>query len=127
LSFDSHRHNPFGRIAHEVVGSFFPADPPQFYQVPFGCHAIDPIKESLIDAGFTDISIHVIALEKEISDAASFARGLVYGNPLVDEIRVLAGAHPDQIVSALTEALRREFAASGRMPLQAILFDTRRS
>jgi len=27
---DSHRYNPFGRIAHEVAGSFFPADPPQF-------------------------------------------------------------------------------------------------
>jgi ubiquinone/menaquinone biosynthesis C-methylase UbiE len=27
--WDSHRHNPFGRIAHEVTGSFFPADPPR--------------------------------------------------------------------------------------------------
>jgi hypothetical protein len=65
--WDSHRHNRFGRIAHEVVGSFFAADPPQFYQVPFGCHSIDPIKESRIDAGFNDIRVHVIALEKEIS------------------------------------------------------------
>ena len=94
--------------------------------MPFGCHSIDPIKESLIDAGFNDIRVHVIALEKEISNAAAFARGLVYGNPLVDEIRIRGGAHPDQIVSALTEALGREFAASGRMQLQAILFDTSR-
>src|SRR5437899_832750 len=120
--WDSHRHNPFGRIAHDVAGGFFPAEPPQFYQVPFGFHAIDPIKESLIDAGFSDIRVHVVALEKEILDAASFARGLVYGNPLIDEIRIRGGTHPDQIVSALTEALCREFAASGRMPLQAILF-----
>jgi hypothetical protein len=62
-------HNRFGRLAHEVVGNFFAADPPQFYQVPFGCHSIDPIKESLIDAGFNDIRVHVIALEKEISGA----------------------------------------------------------
>ena len=68
---------PVGRIAHEVAVSFFPADPPRFYQVPFGFHAIDPIKESLIDAGFTDIRIHVVALEKEVQDVASFARGLV--------------------------------------------------
>jgi ubiquinone/menaquinone biosynthesis C-methylase UbiE len=33
--WDSHRHNPFGRIAHEVTESFFPADPPQFQSVPF--------------------------------------------------------------------------------------------
>src|SRR5262249_59492188 len=81
--WDSHRHNPFGRIAHETVASFFPADPPQFYMVPFSYYQIDPIKESLIDAGFTDISVAVIRLEKEIPDAARFARGLVHGNPLL--------------------------------------------
>jgi ubiquinone/menaquinone biosynthesis C-methylase UbiE len=26
--WDSHRHNPFGRITHETAASFFPADPP---------------------------------------------------------------------------------------------------
>jgi ubiquinone/menaquinone biosynthesis C-methylase UbiE len=125
--WDSHRHNPFGRIAQEVAGRFFPADPPRFYQVPFGFYAIDPIKESLIDAGFTDIRIHVVSLEKQVLDAASFARGLVYGNSLSEEIRIRGGAHPDQIVSALTEALRHAFAASGRMPLQALLFDVARA
>jgi SAM-dependent methyltransferase len=121
--WDSHRHNPFGRIAHEVAVSFFRADPPQFYQAPFGFHAIDPIKESLIDAGFTDIRVNVVALKKEILDFASFARGLIYGNPIIDEIRIRGGTHPDEIVNALTEAMHCEFAASGRMPLQAILFD----
>ena len=33
--WDSHRYNPFGRIAYETVASFFPSDPPQFYQVRF--------------------------------------------------------------------------------------------
>ena len=124
--WDSHRHNPFGRVTHGVAGNFFPADPPQFYEVPFACHSIDRIKESLVDAGFTDIKVDVVAFEKEIPDVASFARGLIYGNPLIDEIRLRGGTDPDQIVSALTAALGREFA-SGRMPLQAILFNTRRS
>jgi ubiquinone/menaquinone biosynthesis C-methylase UbiE len=121
--WDAHRYNSFGRIANDVAGSFFPADTPRFYQVPFSYHAIDPIKESLIAAGFTDIRVYVVALEKEMLDAETFARGLVYGNPLIDEIRVRGGTHPDRIVSALTETLRREFNATGRMPLQAILFD----
>ena len=73
--WDSHRHNPFGRIAHETAASFFPADPPQFYMVPVSYYQIDPIKESLIDVGFTDISVAVIRLEKEIPAAARFARG----------------------------------------------------
>ena len=45
--WDSHRYNPFGRIAHGVVQRLFPIDPPQFYKVPFSCHQIDPIKEAL--------------------------------------------------------------------------------
>src|SRR6516225_3252703 len=43
--WDTHLHNPFARIAHEVTGSFFPADPPQFMTVPFS-YRFDPIKES---------------------------------------------------------------------------------
>jgi ubiquinone/menaquinone biosynthesis C-methylase UbiE len=121
--WDSHRYNPFGRIVHETAASFFPADPPQFYKVPFSYHQIDPIKESLIDAGFTDINVAVVRLEKEIPDAARFARGLVHGNPLIDQIRARDGVDPDRIVNALAQALREEFGADpGRMPLQAIVF-----
>jgi SAM-dependent methyltransferase len=127
--WDSHRYNPFGRIAHEVAGSFFPADPPQFYNVPFSCHQIDPIKHSVIAAGFSDISAAVVRLEKEISDAAIFALGLVYGNPLIDQVRARGGVEPERIVDAMVQALRREFGADpGRMPLQAIVFSaTKRS
>ncbi len=68
--WDSHRHNPFGKIAHEVVGSFFSADPPQFQSVPFS-YRFDPIKESMVDAGFTDINAAVVRLEKEVPDHES--------------------------------------------------------
>jgi SAM-dependent methyltransferase len=125
--WDSHRHNPFGRIAHDVAGGFFPADPPQFYSVPFSYHQIDPIKESLIGAGFTDINVAVVRLEKEIPDLGLFARGLVYGNPLIDQIRARGGVDPDRIVDTLTQALRQEFGGDqGRMPLQAIVFSASR-
>ncbi len=125
--WDSHRHNPFGRIAHEIAGRFFPADPPQFYNVPFSCHQIDPVKETLIAAGFGDIDIAVIRLEKEILDAAVFAQGLVYGNPLIDQIRARGSVEPELVVDAVLQALRREFGADpGHMPLQAILFSATR-
>jgi SAM-dependent methyltransferase len=125
--WDAHRYNPFGRIAHEVASSFFPADPPQFYNVPFSYHRIDPIKESLIGAGFTDINVAVVRLEKEIPDLAIFARGLVYGNPLIDQIRARGGVDPDRIVDAVMLALRQEFGSDpGRMPLQAIVFSATR-
>jgi ubiquinone/menaquinone biosynthesis C-methylase UbiE len=125
--WDEPRHNPFGRIAHDAIGSFFPADPPQFYKVPFSYHQIDPVKEALIGAGFTDITMAVIRLVKEIPDTMLFAQGLVYGNPAIDQIRARGGVDPDRIVDAVAKALRQEFGADpGRMPLQAIVFSARK-
>jgi ubiquinone/menaquinone biosynthesis C-methylase UbiE len=126
--WDSHRYNPFGRIAHEAAGRFFPNDPPQFYNVPFSCHQIDPIKELLIAAGFDDLSVAVVRLEKAIPETARFARALVYGNPLVDQIRA-RGGDPERVVDAVLQAVRVEFGADpGRMPLQAIVLSaTKRS
>jgi hypothetical protein len=109
--WDSHRYNPFGRLAHETAASFFPADPPSFYSVPFSCHRIDPIKEALIAAGFRDITVAVVGREKEIPSAATFARGMVHGNPLVDQIRARGSVAPDRVVDALTQALHGEFGA----------------
>jgi SAM-dependent methyltransferase len=121
--WDSHRYNDFGRIVHEVVSSFFPGDPPQFYKVPFSYYQIDPIKQSLIDAGFTDITIAVLRLEKDIPDAALFAQGIIYGNPLIDQIRARGGVDPDRVMDAVVQALQAEFGTDpGRMALQALIF-----
>jgi SAM-dependent methyltransferase len=125
--WDSHRYNPFARIAQDVVGRFFPVDPPQFYRVPFSCHQIDPIKESLISAGFDDINAAVLSRQKTIPDASVFARAMVFGNPLIDQMRARGGVDPEQIVDALLQALHREFGADpGKMPLQAIMFSARK-
>ena len=121
--WDSHLHNPFGRIAHQIAERFFPADPPQFYRVPFSCHQIDPIKELLIEADFGDISVAVIRQERPLPDIEAFARAAVLGNPLIDQIHARGGVDPEQIIAALAQEFRREFGADpGRMPLQAIVF-----
>ncbi|MDL2405002.1 class I SAM-dependent methyltransferase [Rhizobium calliandrae] len=125
--WDRMDYNPYSLIAHEVVGRLFPADPPQFYTVPFSCAPIDPIKESLIDAGFSDITISVLRLEKEIYDTAAFARGLVYGNPAAEQIRSRQGAQPQQVFEAILQEIRRAFGDKpARMPLQAIIFSARK-
>jgi ubiquinone/menaquinone biosynthesis C-methylase UbiE len=125
--WDSHRSNPWARIAHEVCGRFFPADPPQFYNVPFSYYQADAIKGSLAEAGFTDIEAAVAPLEKDIVDIAAFARGTVYGNPLIDQIRVRGGVEPERIVNAILQEFRSQFGAEpGRMPLQAIMFSARK-
>ena len=125
--WDAHRHNPFGRIAHAVIGSFFPADPPQFYAVPFSYHDIDPIKESLIAAGFTDILASVIRRNQQVSDFTAFSRGVVFGNPVVDQILQRGSTSPEVVRAAVADALRKEFGAEPTlMPLQAIVFEAQK-
>ena len=90
--------------------------------VPFSCHRIDPIKEAVLAAGFADFNASVVSLEKVVAEWAAFARGLVYGNPLIDQIRA-PGGEPERVVEAVLQKLRLEFGADpGRMPLQAIMF-----
>jgi len=119
-------YNRHARIADEVAAQFFPTDPPQFYRVGTGYNKIDPIKDSLNDAGFIDLRIAVLTREKQVSDIGAFARALVYGNPLIEMIRTRGGVDPDQVVNALEEALARELGNPARLPLQAILFEATR-
>ena len=125
--WDSFAYNPFAQIAQETIARFFPADPPGFYKLPFSYHRVDPIKESLIAAGFTGIAVHVLPLEKEIPQAEVFARGIVYGNPTINEIRSRGAAKPDEVMAAVTENLQKAFGPDpGRMPLQAIVISARK-
>jgi SAM-dependent methyltransferase len=124
--WDSHLYNPFGRIAHDVVSRLFSDNPPQFYKVPFSCAAIDPVKTLALDAGFTDLEISVVPLEKAVPDSASFARGMIFGNPVIEQIRE-RGGDPEAVVAMVLAELHGNFGADpGRMPLQAILYSARK-
>jgi ubiquinone/menaquinone biosynthesis C-methylase UbiE len=125
--WDSWEFNPVGKLAHETIASFFMQDPPTFYKVPFGYHQIDPIKSSLLAAGFHEISAHVITIEKRIPDPELLAKGLVLGNPAFEDVRDRSTADPSDVVAAVTKALHRTFGGDhGKMPLQAIVFSARK-
>jgi len=104
-----------------------PLNPPQFYNVPFSYHQIDPIKESLIDAGFGDLQIAVVRLEKKIPDVESFRARLGLWQSANRPNPRARGVDPDRVVGGVSEALHREFGADARMPLQAIVFSATRS
>lgn len=121
--WDSRRYNPFASLSFEVMKQFFPANPPQFLELPVSCFEIDPIKETLIRSGFERIVISVQRREYDIPDVSAFARGLVF-SPLIEEIRERGGVDPERIVEALAEALTREYGSNPtRYPMQAILFE----
>lgn len=121
--WDSHAHNAFGRVAYETVASFFPADPPQFHRVPFGYHSMDEIKESLLAAGFSDIRASVLRFEKTVGDPGLFARGLIAGTPLSDQLAQRHG-DPERVIASLTDAFVRELGLPARpLQMQAIVFE----
>jgi SAM-dependent methyltransferase len=121
--WDSHAHNPFARITYETAARSFPDDPPQFHRVPFGYFQIDVIKEALLEAGFTDIRASVVRFERDVTDPALFARGLIFGTPLIDQVRA-RGGDPERLTSALADAFIDEIALNERpIRMQAIVFE----
>jgi hypothetical protein len=67
-----------------------------------------------------------IALEKQVTDYAGFARGMVFGNPLIDEIRQRGGVEPEDVVAAIIAELRTRWGPEpAAMPLLATAFTGR--
>jgi len=121
--WDSPQQNPCVQIAVEVIARYFEDDAPVFLQMPFGCSAIDPIKEMIQDAGFRGLGIHVVQATIERPDAHHVARGLVEGNPGVHEIRERATADVETVVAAVAEALHGAYGPEPlRIPLQEIVY-----
>jgi SAM-dependent methyltransferase len=118
--------NPFSLIAHEVTARFFPDDPPGFYRVPFSYADPDAVTGDLRAAGWADVEHDTIALDKIVADFSGFAQGMVFGNPLIDEIRQRGGVEPDDVVAAIIAELQTRWGPEpATMPLQATVFTGR--
>ena len=121
--FSEMQKNPYSQIAYGVPAQFFPEDPPGFYKVPFHYGDPDIVREDLKAAGWQDVKHETIRLKKKIADPQTFARGLVYGNPLIDEIRTRGSVDPETVAAAILDELRATFGPSDMtMPLEATIF-----
>lgn len=124
--WDSLDRNTFAKAAHETIASFFPDDPPTFYQVPFSLHRTDVLEELLRGAGFTDIRIDPVSLQGESPSARDLATGLVEGNPVGNMIRERGTAAVDDVVEAVAGTVAREFGDRPvRIPLHAFVVTAR--
>ena len=115
--------NPFSQIAQNVSEQFFPKNaPPAFYHVPFSYGDPDEVIEDMRRGGFDTINHEIVDIQKTVSDFGLFARGLVLGNPLIDEIRNLQNVSETDVIAALESELRAAFH-DGTMPLRAFIFE----
>ncbi len=115
--------NPFSEIAHNVGAQYFPDDPPGFYKVPFGYSDQGVVMADMEAAGLRDVECETVLFDKEVADWALFARGLVFGNPLIDEINSKGGVEPEEVELAILTALRERFGQEpASMPLLAKVY-----
>ncbi len=112
------RANSFAQIAHETVSEFFPDDPPGFYRVPFAYHEAEVIEAHLYAAGFGEVNIKSLDVVSSIPSADDFATGLVYGNPLFEEV-TSRGGDPQEVCCAVASALQEQLGS--KLPLQAVI------
>ena len=105
--WDSWEANPFARVIHETVARFFPEDPPGFYKVPYGYHESDEIRNAALEGGFAEVTVQRLEMPSRIASARTFAEGLVFGNPLYDEV-VARGGNPSELCDALERAVATE-------------------
>ncbi|MGR3289880.1 MAG: class I SAM-dependent methyltransferase, partial [Paracoccaceae bacterium] len=76
--------------------------------------------------GLTDVEHAVVKHERVITDIAGFAHGLVYGNPIIDEIRNRGGVDPGEVVARVQKRLIERFGPEpAKMPLKITVFNCR--
>ena len=118
--------NPVGRIAYETIASFFPADPPDFYTVPFGLNRPEVVRGFLAAGGFTGITCDEVTLEGSAPSAQDLAIGLVEGNPVGSAIRERGGVSIEKVIAAVAAAVERECGDRPvRAPMRALVFAAR--
>lgn len=114
--WDRLEENDLGRTAHEIIGQFFPSDPPQFYTVPFGFNDRKEIRSLLARAGFMDVFIEPVAMDSTCPSARHVAIGLVRGNPVVTAIQERGGVEVEAVIDAVADSLKKR---CGGEPLRA--------
>ena len=110
--WDSQQRNPYVEVADAVVASFFPGNPPTFFQVPFGYHDQGAIRSAMQEAGFADVRLSEVAVEGASPTALDAAVGLVEGCPLILAIQERGVTDPSPIVGAVAKKLASQFGDS---------------
>lgn len=125
--WDRIERHPVARIAHETFRTFFPDDPPQFYQTPFSLHDAAVVRSLLDAAGFVDVECVNVEKVGQSPSAVQAASGLVEGNPVFGTIM---DRRPEALPDIKAAVARKVAAELGdhpvRCPLSAFVFSARR-
>ena len=119
---------PVARIAHEMIASFFPSDPPQFYTVPFSLHDKTQTCVWLEASDFKHIESYSVPRVGMSPSAEEATIGLVEGNPVGTAIMDRRPEALADIKAAVATNLATELGDHPlRGLLRALVFSSRRS
>ena len=114
--------NDLPRLAHEVVGKYFAENPPTFYNVPFSFYDPDVIRSLMKAAGFRDANVKIVPFSASAAAAEDVAKGLIYGNPIINSIREMDESKAPEIEKALADSIAEKFGnAPVRAHMQAVV------
>ncbi len=115
--------NAFANITQHVSDTAFPDDPPGFYRVPFSYADAEKVGQDLRAAGFQSVETVPIELTKELHDVRAFAEGIVYGNPLIDEINNRNTIRPENFMDTIEQRFREAWPGNPpAMTMKAAVF-----
>lgn len=110
-------------IANDIIKSFFPSDPPMFFNVPFSMSDPSVIESLMKNTGFRDVSVDNPRLEGQSSSADDAAKGFTIGNPMYLAICERDESLLQEIQAAVKQAFIDEFG-SGPISVPLSLFVT---
>ncbi|MGD9979661.1 MAG: class I SAM-dependent methyltransferase [Hyphomonadaceae bacterium] len=119
--------NPFAEIANGAAIKFFPDNPPKFYLTPFGYADPARVRADLRAGGFSDVRDEVVRCQQDVPDWTHFAKGLIYGNPMIADIQASPTVKADDMVAAIAAELAQRLGkAPAKLPLEARVYTVRK-
>jgi hypothetical protein len=123
--WDNMAANPYARLTHETLAKLFPADPPQFFTVPFSFHDREVLSQLLTTHGFNNIQLETVMLEARGESAKALATGFVQGSPLSATLQE-RGVAFEPVIETLAEVFAHlGGTAPFRSTMQAVVVTAR--
>lgn len=125
-TWDALESNAYASVTIETLAQLYPADPPRFFYGPYAYSDPAVIGSLLAGAGFVDVVVEHVDREAISESSAHFARGLVTGTPIADDLRARGTLDPEAVVARLTEQLAAlGGSAPHRSPMRAVVATAR--
>jgi ubiquinone/menaquinone biosynthesis C-methylase UbiE len=102
--------NEFADVVTQALGEMFPDDPPRFLaRTPHGHHDVAPLRNALVEAGFTAVSAEALEARSKAASAREVAVAYVQGTPLRGEVESRDAARLEEATTRAADAIARRF------------------